>query len=80
VQFSPVLGAAFVAITFHGCIEGFIGLNKTFNVTGTAVASANNATGELEFKSGAPNNKLLFAGEEATYVGKDKTLMVGGGE
>jgi hypothetical protein len=80
LEVKPALNATFVAIPIDGCTGGFIGLNKSFNVTGAAVGLAKNATGEVEFQSGAPNNKLLFAGEEATYVGNDKMEMAGGGE
>jgi hypothetical protein len=80
VEIKPALSTTFVTVTYDGCTGGFVALNKSFNLTGALVAAADNTTGELEFKIGAPNNKFIFAGEEATYVGNDKVAMTGGGE
>jgi hypothetical protein len=81
VEVKPALGTTFVNIVFENCTGVFAALNnKAFPVTGFAVGKANNATGEVEFGLGAPNNHLVFAGEEATYMGNDKIEMTGGGE
>lgn len=81
VEVKPALGTVFVNILFEKCTGAFTALNnKAFPVIGSAVGKANNTTGELEFGLGAPNNKLVFAGEEAAYMGNDKVEMTGGGE
>jgi hypothetical protein len=81
VEIKPALGTTFVTVLYDGCTGGFAVLNnKIFSLTGALVARVNNVTGELEFNLGAPNNKLVFASEEETYMGNDKMEMTGGGE
>jgi hypothetical protein len=80
VEFKSGLNTVLATARIDGCTGAFALLNGSFNYTGALVASANNTTGRLEFNPGAPNNKLVFAGEEASYVGTEKMEMVGGGE
>jgi hypothetical protein len=80
VRFGPGTGTIFVQIPLDGCTGGFTGLNGNHPIEGKVYAVANNTTNELEFKTGSPKNELLFAGEEATYVGNVKMEMEGGGE
>jgi hypothetical protein len=73
----PAGSTTFVEISFEKCTNG--GLNKKFKVEGEAVGLIENATSEVIFDGGAPNNKLKFGGEEAELEGRDLILTDGGG-
>jgi hypothetical protein len=75
VKFTPASGTKFVGITFVNCKN--TGLNGEHEVTGFAIVKANNTTSELEANTGS--GELVFAGNEATYEGKDHQEMEGGG-
>jgi hypothetical protein len=75
IEFTPEEGNKFVGITFASCKN--TGLNGEHEVAGTAMAKVNNATSELEAKTGA--GELSFAGNDARYTGTDKQEMEGGG-
>jgi hypothetical protein len=76
--FSPdPTGVPFTKFTFEGCKQS--ALNVTFNVTGEVAGLVEDRTSSLDFKEGAPNNKLRFAGNPATILGEGLILMEGGG-
>jgi len=77
VEFTPAEGTIFANIVLESCTPST--LNGTYPVKGTAFALVENATSEVAFKTGAPNNKLSFAGNPAELTGNDRILMEGGG-
>ena len=77
VEFTPDEGTTFANVVLEGCNPA--SLDGSYPVKGVAFALWENATSELHFKAGAPNNKLKFAGNPAEFEGKDHILMEGGG-
>jgi hypothetical protein len=75
LEFTPDGGTAFVNVSLVNCKN--TGLNGEHEVTGHARADVNNTTHEIEAKTG--EGELSFAGNPATYEGKGKVEMVGGG-
>jgi hypothetical protein len=60
-----------------GCGSALNG--QTFSVEGSAHAEVKNSESKIVFPEGAPNNKLVFAGSEATFTGESVVEMEGGG-
>ena len=79
VEFTPAEGITFANLVLENCTNPS-SLNGTYPLKGTAFALVDNATSELEFKAGEPNNKLKFAGNPAELEGNDQVLMEGGGK
>ncbi|HYM44888.1 MAG TPA: hypothetical protein VES65_01840 [Solirubrobacteraceae bacterium] len=65
----------FVKITLEGCI-----IAGTYSVTGMAAGKAENETSSVGFTKGAPNNKLKFGGNEATFTGKSQVTAKSNGD
>jgi hypothetical protein len=78
-EFTPAEGTTFASVVLEGC-SGVPALAGTYPVKGTVFALVNNATSEIEFSAGAPNNKLKFEGNPAEIIGNDRVLMEGGGK
>jgi hypothetical protein len=60
-----------------GCGSALNG--ETFSIEGSAHAEVENTASKVVFLSGAPNNQLIFAGNEATFTGESVVEMEGGG-
>lgn len=78
ISFTPDEGTRFVTIKVINCTN--TALDGPYPVNGTAVGKANNATSEVEFLPGAPNNQLVFGGNPAELEGKAKVEMEGNGD
>ena len=76
-ELTPAEGTVFFELILEDCTPS--SLDGTYPVKGTAYALVNNVTSEFEFMTGAPNNKLKFAGNPVEFTGKGTVLMEDGG-
>ena len=74
--FSPDSGTTFASVVLEGCTNPS-SLNGTYPIKGEAYALVVNKTSSFTYDSGAPNNKLKFAGNPVELTGSTKVAFKG---